>query len=238
MKEKFIGVRYIEHSQNQKIGDADATYASIEHTCPSQCTLKGHGCYAETSYTGILNRKLEKEATAENHDGYSLSVEEASAIDACYKGKQVPNRNLRLHVFGDCASNLRICEVAASVYKWKKRGGQSCWTYTHSWNNGTDKDRWGVISVIASVSNTKQAEYARLFGYATAIIVNKFPSTKAFTIGDYTNIKYIPCLSQTHGLTCIQCRLCLDADKLYRSNRGIAFLAHGSNRKKVKTCYV
>lgn len=48
--------------------------------------------------------------------------------------------------------------------------------------------------------------------------------------------RMIPCPQQTKGgdVTCVECRLCLDADGLMARNMGIAFAAHGASVRKVR----
>ena len=55
------GVIYVQDSSNTKIsGDnkVDATYASIKATCPDTCSLKDEGCYAQTSFVGMVNARM------------------------------------------------------------------------------------------------------------------------------------------------------------------------------------
>jgi len=227
------GVKYVESSQNSKIGDADATYVSIKGSCPVSCPLKGgRGCYAETSYTGILVRKLDIETI--NLTPTEIAEAEAEAIDKSYKGKTLPmGRKLRLHVCGDCREQEGARIVNEAVGRWLKRGGEVCWSYTRAWDI-VPRDVWNNVSILASVSSVIQALEAREQGYIPAIIIDKYNGEKSFILDNVTDIKFIPCPAQTKHIKCIDCGLCMRVDSLYKQGRGIAFVAHGSKRKQTK----
>ncbi|NUQ78588.1 MAG: hypothetical protein HUU21_34095, partial [Polyangiaceae bacterium] len=78
---------------------------------------------------------------------------------------------------------------------------------------------------------------ARAAGYAAAIVVDKFPSDKAFPL-PRSNAKLVPCPAETRGKTCVECRLCLDADKLASRNVAIAFEAHGPIARRAREALV
>ena len=59
------GAIYVERSKNAKLlgsQPVDSTYASIKATCPSSCPLRDEGCYAQNSYTGMINWRLDRRA--------------------------------------------------------------------------------------------------------------------------------------------------------------------------------
>ena len=97
---------------------------------------------------------------------------------------------------------------------------------------------WGdSISVLASVECPEDIERAREAGYASAIVVDKFPSEKGFRLPGSTTL-IIPCPFETQGKTCITCRLCLDAAKLLSKNAAIAFEAHGPAKVQAREALV
>src|ERR1019366_8209362 len=103
---------------------------------------------------------------------------EAEAIDNCYDGGQVPdNRSLRLRVAGDSRTWAGSRIINMAVGRWKKRGGGNAWAYTHSWRH-VHRDTWDNVSILASVSNVKEAAEAAKNGYASAIIVSEHKSEK------------------------------------------------------------
>jgi hypothetical protein len=228
------GTIYVEDSSNAKIsgnGSVDATYASILHTCPTTCALKGVGCYAQTSYVGMVNRRLQRRARGGSP--LALARAEAKAIDKAYDGASVPaGRDLRLHVAGDSRTIKGTRLLASAVKRWKRRGGRDAWSYTHA-HPHVPRKAWGSISVLASIESTTQVEAVRQQGYAPAIVVSEHPSDKAYTLpGSTTN--FIPCPQQTRSVSCADCRLCMKADFLFATNRGIAFAAHGIHTKTLK----
>ena len=228
------GAIYVSDSGNTKIMGSkkvDATYASIKHTCPDSCSLKNQGCYAQTSFVGMVNIRMQKEAKK----GSPLSVAraEAKAIDNSYDGGQVPSgRALRLHVAGDSRTWGGTRLINAAVARWKQRGGGDVWSYTHAWKH-VARSEWSEVSILASVADTSEVEAAKAQGYAPAIVVSEHPSEKAYTLPG-SDIKWIPCPNQTRGVGCTDCKLCFNADRLFNGGFGISFAAHGVKKESIK----
>lgn len=207
-----------------------ATYLPVEQTCPSSCAFKGHGCMAQSGYTGRPVRRLEQ--LAAGLGSREISRLEARAIDALFV-RGVPRdggrdgrrpRDLRLHVSGDVTTRGGLRDLVGAVERWRSRGGGSCWTFTHAWRE-LDGASWGPISVLASIEEPRDAEEARARGYTPAITVRDFPSRRAFSIGGTT---WLPCPAETGRATCVECRLCLDRGEWLREGgKGIAFAVHG-----------
>lgn len=220
-------VIYVESSKNSKLGDADATYVSIKATCPTSCSLKNSGCYAQFGYIGIQLARMDNEKST-----LEVAREEARALDFSYKGGRVPGRNLRLHVSGDSRTIKGTKLINSAVGRWKARGGAKVWSYTHCWKTISRK-LWSNVSVLASVETVKEANEAVKFGYAPAIVVNHFNSPKAFKLAG-SDIKWIPCPAQTVNRNCSNCRLCWNDKMLIQNNLGIAFEAHGVGKGKIR----
>lgn len=224
------GAIYVHGSNNSKImgsEKADATYVAIETSCPLACPLKDDGCYAQTSgFLGKLARRLNDEAV-----GIDPNAAEVALIDSSYNGGPVPTgRALRLHVSGDCSTSAKAAALSRAVKRWQRRGGGSAWNYTHAWRSVRRKS-WGGISVLASIEHPSQAKEARKQGYAPALIVESHASPKAFKANGF---RWIPCPAQTREVGCTDCRLCFDADALFKRKAGIAFAAHGAKKNDVK----
>ena len=228
------GSIYVCDSGNTKIQGTkkvDATYASIKDTCSDSCSLKGKGCYAQTSFVGMINARMERRARSGST--LDLARAEAKAIDMCYDGGAVPkDRALRLHVAGDSRTLAGTRLINNAVARWKKRGGGDCWSYTHSWAH-VPRETWNNVSILASVETVKEVLLARKQGYAPSIVVPEHPSDKAYKL-DGSDVKWIPCPAQTRGVGCTDCRLCFDANRLYESNMGISFAAHGIKKNEIK----
>jgi hypothetical protein len=228
------GALYVSKSGNTKIMGSkpvDATYAAIKYTCPDSCSLKGAGCYAQTSFVGMINSRMERRA--KGGSTLDLARAEAAAIDAAYDGNEVPSgRALRIHVAGDSRTIAGTKLINSAIGRWKKRGGGDVWSYTHAWRNVQRSD-WRYVSVLASVATVGEVGAARAQGYAPSIVVAEHPSEKAYLLAG-SDVKWIPCPAQTRGVGCTDCRLCFNADRLFQSNMGISFAAHGINKNTVK----
>jgi hypothetical protein len=232
------GSIYASDSGNSKLMGSkkvDATYASIKATCPSSCPLKDEGCYAQTSFVGMINQRMDRRA--KQSSPLDVARAEAKAIDDSYNGGPVPQgRALRLHVSGDSRTILGTKIINAAIGRWQARGGGDCWNYTHAYRH-VPRDIWKNVSTLASVTTVKDIPVARANGYAPAIVVQEHLSEKAYTLPG-SETKFIPCPAQTKpggkDIGCSDCRLCMKADWLFETNRGIAFAAHGSMKNSLK----
>ena len=225
---------YIYNSKDRKIGKGvDATYASISKTCPNTCAQKNSGCYASLGPTGIHVNRLDSGLEETTYNTLDLAKAEAELISNAYKDKKPTGKKLlRIHVSGDSRTIKGSKLINSAVGEWKNNGGHIAWTYTHAWKN-VPRKVWNNVSVLASVDKIEDIDNARKQGYAPAIIVSKFDGKKLFSI-EGTDTKFIPCPYETHGVTCDKCKLCMKADFLFKNNKGIAFKAHGAQKKKLK----
>ena len=228
------GVKYVSNSANKKIKGSkksDATYVSVKGSCPLTCKLKDNGCYAQDYPLSLHVGRLDKEVTGLS--ALQLARAEAKLINDSYNGGSVPSgRDLRLHVSGDCRTISGAKVINKAVGRWKSRGGGDVWSYTHCWDYIT-KDVWDNVSMLASVDSVEEVQYARQNGYAPAIVVSEHPGEKVYTLPG-SDTKWIPCPAQTRNVSCVDCRLCLNATRLYDGNFGVAFAAHGVKRNSIK----
>ena len=229
------GSIYVSDSGNTKImgtKKVDATYASIKLSCPNSCSLKGgNGCYAETSFVGMVVNRLNSEAVGSS--ALDIARAEAKAIDKSYNGGNVPvGRAMRLHVAGDSRTLAGSRLINNAIGRWKKRGGGDCWSYTHAWSN-IQRDVWSNVSMLASVANVTEATQAHNKGYAPAIVVDEHKTDKSYKL-DGSDVKWIPCPAQTREIGCSDCRICMRSDWLFETNRGVAFAAHGVKKDIIK----
>lgn len=202
-------------SGNKKIGFAATTYAS-QASCPDDCMFRNAGCYAEGGWVARhATSKLEP-------DGYAIDVAiaEAAAID---RMDVVPGMPMRLHTVGDCRSDTAARIVSAACYRYVERGGGPVWTYTHAWRTVARRS-WGQVSVFASCETPLDVAAAAARGYATSIVVEEFPSDRAY---DVDGVNVIPCPAQTRDRACSNCRLCFDDQARRRSGKTIGFALHG-----------
>lgn len=213
-----------------------ATYVSIKATCPESCRFRDGACYVTAGFTAQLARKLD--VAARGRSGDEAVDAEASLIESAFKRAQVPQdgarggRDLRLHIGGDASSERAAQRLAWAVDTWRYRGGGAAWTFTHRWRE-IHPGAWGQISTLASVETAAEATEARRRGYVPALVVESFPSRRAFSVRGMRG-KVIPCPAETIGTTCVECRLCLDAPALRRRGKAIGFSIHGLGASKVQ----
>lgn len=214
-------------SKNVKVGDASATYASIDGSCPSDCAHRNSGCYAQSGNVGIHVSRLNATSNQRaREDAREVARAEAREIRAAVKaGLDV--RPLRIHVSGDARTPSAALEISRAVEGWR----QPVWSYTHAWKR-VPRENWGKVSVLASVDNPEDISLAFERGYAPAIVVEKHPENgKAYVRED--GVKVIPCPAQTRDVTCVQCGLCMNGNKLHAQKAAIAFAAHGVSKRKL-----
>jgi hypothetical protein len=189
----------------------------------------GGACYAEWGYVGVQARRLNRSTRT---DPIGLAREEARAIDRLSGA-----RNLRLHVVGDARTEGAARILALAAARYRQRGGyvSRVWTYTHAWQR-VGRRAWGQdISVLASCESAGQVREAHLRGYATALVVPSFRQAAAY---DYDGVRLLPCPEQTRGVTCSQCRLCLDDRRLRDAGLTIGFALHGTGRTRLSLSVV
>jgi hypothetical protein len=219
-------VRAVENTANGKLGLASATYAT-QASCPSDCPLLSGGCYAETAWVGVHTRRLNRSPVT---DPAAVAEAEAREID-----RLSGDRHLRLHVVGDCPTPAAARIVAAAARRYVRRGARKVWTYTHAWRR-VSRANWSGVSVLASCETPGHVKEAHRRGYAAALIVGEHPADgRAYPLAGADGFKVVPCPQQTRaGVTCVSCRLCMDADRLHDRKLVIGFAAHGSAAGKVR----
>ena len=214
-------VTAVELSKNAKTGPVSATYAS-QKTCPQDCVLLESGCYAEHGRVNITRKRLNSESAGSS--AIDIAHEEADAIDRLSGG-----RDLRLHVVGDCSSDESARVVSGAAERFMARGKNKAWTYTHGWRD-VGRESWGSVSVLASCHDKRGVESAMDRGYATCLTVETMP-TKACR--DEKGVTFIPCLEQSKGTKCADCRLCFNDRTLKTKRLVVLFALHGQRKKAI-----
>jgi hypothetical protein len=217
----------VETSSNAKLGPISATYAS-QASCPPSCPWFRNGCYAERGLVGWQTRRLNRSAV---RGALRIAQAEARAIDTL-----TGDRLLRLHVVGDARTDAAARDLGMAADRYTRRGnvprhGRKVWGYTHAWRT-VARSSWGqAVSVLASVETVREAREAMAKGYAAAVVVSAFERPGAYPI-DGTTV--VPCPHQTRGVTCRECGLCRDDERLRSAGLVIAFEAHGSGGAAVR----
>ena len=215
-------------SKNEKVGDASATYASIDGSCPKSCAHKDKGCYAQAGNVGIHSIRLNGANNARvRQDAREVARSEARQIKAAILAGQ-DTRPLRLHVAGDCRTVSATRALAKAAKGWHNK----VWTYTHAWKD-VPRENWGTVSVLASVDRAEDMPLALEMGYAPAVVVDHHPENGKAHIRSEDGIRVIPCPAQTREVTCVQCGLCLNANRLLATKSAISFAAHGSSKRRM-----
>jgi hypothetical protein len=217
----------VETSANAKLGPVSATYAS-QASCPTSCPWYRNGCYAEAGLVGYQTRRLNRSAL---RGALRIAQAEARAIDGL-----TGDRLLRLHVVGDARTAAAARTLGAAARRYAARGnlprrGRKVWTYTHAWR-AVPRASWGeAVSVLASVETVRDARAAMAKGYAAAVVVAAFERPSAYPIDGVT---VLPCPNQTRGVTCRDCGLCRDDERLRAAGLVIAFQAHSTGAPAVR----
>lgn len=207
-----------------------STYVSIRSTCPDSCAFKDAGCYAQVG----ASRRIMKPLDEANVRAGDAVLNEAVLVSRAYGGKQVPQdgarggRDLRLHVGGDVDAEVSVSRLSFVAQGWAERGGGAVWTYTHRWRE-IPAERWRGIRVWASCETPFEARAAHRRGYRAALVFQGSLGPLAF---NYHGFRVVPCPFETRGVTCVKCRLCLDA-KLPPTTV-IGFSAHGQRKDDAK----
>ena len=224
MTSKSVSVVF--DSKNRKISSptrvCSATYVS-QKSCPVDCPLRNNGCYFERGHSGIQNVRLTREMNAEKRTLQELAEIEALKIDAL----PALGQDLRIHAGGESRNKKAAKTVGDAASRFMQRGSGIAWTYTHCWKT-IKRKVWGLVQIMASIHSIEEVATARKQGYAPAMVFPKegFPDGyKPFYV-EGCSTKWIPCKEQTQKIPCTDCRLCLNADALFKANSGIAFKKH------------
>jgi hypothetical protein len=222
------------------------TEVSIEKTCGDDCPFKNNGCWAQTGFTKFMVDKLDDAAI---HVAPLAVIQNmVDKLDDAFGAGCVPQdgkcggRDLRLMNFGDFVNTAGARLAAGAAARWLERGGGRVFGFTHAWRR-IWPEAFGTISMVASVESVADVERARRRGYAVAIVVAKFPNRhKAFRLPG-SSTTFVPCPGETETPTrpkrsCVECRLCMDADALFEKNITIAFEAHGPGASSAREALV
>jgi hypothetical protein len=213
---------------NTKLGTSVVTTTlPIRATCSTDCMHhpdREGTCYAYNGPMMWHQRKMESAIDP----SWDIGGMEANQLAALAK----PGALVRLHVAGEWIDSSHTKRVLRVV----KSKSLKAWAYTHKWRKFKATSFKG-LSILASCDSLPDAIQAWIKGYAPALVVPKFESYKAYDLkyadGSDTGLGGIPCPAQTKHVTCEQCKLCLKADWLHRTQQVILFEAHGSRGKKL-----
>ena len=201
----------------------------IKQTCPTGCPVKSE-CYAQGGRVRMKVRRLEGES--EGLAPLEIARRAACEVEQAAADHWSEGRPLRLFESGDARTTKAAETIAGAARVWIRRGGIAVWGYTHAWAR-VPRDAWQGVSMFASVESVRGAHEAIERGYTPAMIVERFPSTRAF---DADGISFIPCPAQTTDgrIPCVRCRLCFDDRARAATGTAIAFAAHGHAETRLR----
>lgn len=235
----------VPKGNDSKTGLSATTYAN-NLSCPTAanssraCPFLGSGCYAEYGNTNWTRLRVNKAAKAASPTPDQIAEDEAleitkKIVEPVQKkgGAFLP---LRLHVVGDCVTDKAARTLAEAVKPILDKG-VPVWTYTHAWRD-VSRSSWGGVSVLASCETVEDTKRAMGKGYATAMVVEKFPGPQRF---EQDGVKIQPCPNEavskdikcSGGEGAKACRLCFNDKRLLSEKTVIAFDAHSGGKKKV-----
>lgn len=225
-----------------------STYVSFS-TCPGSCpfltdraTAERRGCLAEANINMKKTMKRLDAAVAritrQADSRLLIALAEYFLLDRATKNG-VPRdgiggkRDLRLHMAGDYATPETAMVGGMIEAMWRARDGGSVWTFTHG-APAIGRSSFGGVSVLASTETVDGVRAALARGYAAAITLPEVPGDRAFVLPEMPGLKVVPCPAErkrrsaktSKPITCVTCRLCLDADRLRRLGIVIGFLVH------------
>ena len=176
--------------------------ASICGACPHRWNTGG-ACYVNV---GQAPNAVYKSYKAGRYPEYNAEQHE----------HYLQHRKIRLGAYGDpAAAPFEIMEYLANV-------GIGHTGYTHQARHRNFDERFLDICMI-SADSPKQAKQWQDKGARTFRVA---------MVGDAMHDSEIECLSDSKGLTCLDCGLC---DGNARQNKNIVIAVHGSRQSKFKT---
>jgi hypothetical protein len=119
--------------------------------------------------------------------------------------------------------------LSSAHVNWKHRAGGAVWTYTHRWREIPAED-WGGIAVWASCETPADVRAAHKASYRATLVVSEPFESDKLHVRD--GLRVLPCPFETRGVTCVECRLCLDAP--IDPKIVIGFVAHGNGKEKAR----
>ena len=194
-----------ETTEDRKTGNASVTWTT-QASCPTSCP---HLTSEVAPYRADL-----------------IAHQEAEAIDTL-SGQ----RDLRVHIVGDCRTDAAAKLVSSAMLRHETKHNRSAWTYTHAWRQ-VKAESWQKTNVLASCESLQEIPEARAKGYACALVIRRsdplFGRIKQGKLVIYNNERLLPCPNQTDTRkpTCVECRLCMRAHFLKRTQTTITFLEH------------
>jgi len=209
-------------SKNAKTGPIPVS-TSARSTCPTTCTLRGAGCYADDFPLAIHWNEV------------SNGTRGVSFTEFCDAIAALPEAQVWRHnQAGDLPHNDGVIDSAAVRDLVTANAGKRGFTYTHhdmsvSGNRSAVKRaNDGGLTVNLSCDTVAQADSAKSLGIGPVVVVVPKDTRENFKTPEGNSV--VICPAATHkNVSCATCKLCAWSQR----DVIIAFPAHGNKRKLV-----
>lgn len=214
------GIGYLVHlvvaSTNRKLGRMPVSMTDMK-SCPTTCTFRNAGCYAEYGQVIMWWRRVAKRGVA--------------WTDFCAQIATLPAGQLWRHnEAGDLPGIENVVDVRALGQLVRANRGRRGFTFTH-------KPLTRSVECIAVANANAQGftinlsadgleDADRLAELGIGPVVTVVPSDAPRGLRTPAGRKVVLCPAETHGLTCLDCQLCAHATR----KSIVAFRAHGQSK--------
>lgn len=216
-------------SSNKKTGPI-AVSTTSKDSCPSDCPLRGNGCYAESGPLRLHWDAVSDGPYRDKPRGWDIEsfIRELKTLPegSCFRHNQagdLPHYNGLI--------NAHVLELIADACAERKL---TAWTYTHhnvdNMNNVVMIKRSNNVGLTVNVSAHSQQHAVDVYrqGIPAVCIVPKDTQVNSWCTD---GVKFVVCPAQTSAnKTCDECKLCAHAERACV----VAFKAHGTQAKKVE----
>jgi len=222
MRHRYQMVRL---SANSKLGGLPASTTSAS-TCPTRCSLRHNGCYAEAGHSGINFR-----AVSEGKRGGTLD-------EFCRQIKSLPRFSLWRHnQAGDLPGDQTLINHQEMHKIVSANRGRHGFTFTHYdpkiQNNAQVIGYANAQGFTVNLSAETLAEADEFVALGVAPVVVILPIGQTSTMKTPAGNTVMVCPATTSSTTCALCAICAKPERKFI----IGFPAHGSGRAKAQKVF-
>ena len=212
-------------SGNRKLGPIPVTTTS-RSTCPSNCSYKANGCYAEAH---PLRMHWDKVSSGER--GVTLD-------QLCEEVRALPKFQLwRWAQAGDLPGDGKLLDGPSVKKLVQANKGKNGFGYTH-YDPTLSANRWTIqaantqgFTLNLSAETLEQADKYMALKVAPVVVV--LPADQTEPTVTPAGHPVIVCPASIGDTTCAQCAICAKPDR----KSIVGFPAHGSGRRKVEAIF-
>lgn len=212
-------------SANKKLGGLPASVTSSD-TCPTRCSLKKNGCYADS---GPINNHWR--AVDDGRRGTNLD-------DFCAEIRTLPKHQLwRWAQAGDLPGNGRLIDKVALRKLVNANRGRHGYGYTHydprikhNAEALTSANEQGFTLSVSAETLDEADEFVAL-GVAPVVVI--LPTDQVTPLTTPAGHTVIVCPASTGNSNCALCGICAVSHR----RAVVGFPAHGTSKKKVEKVF-